>query len=217
MIRINLLPFRAARKKENLQQQLLIFVVLLALLVAGCFYAHFFYFKSKIAYLTETIEQKKKELEEKNRVAAEVEKLRKRLAELERKTEVVKRLEWNRKDTFRILDTLTDVVVTNRMWFKGIKTKERVTGKDDNKTIILEVDIDGIAMDQPTVAVFMGALKESKVFSNVNLKSITVEEVKPELFLKLFRITCNMVPQKMPQEKKTEDEKNAKNKKKRKK
>ena len=38
MIRINLLPFRKARKKENVRQQVTIFVLAVVLLILGMYY-----------------------------------------------------------------------------------------------------------------------------------------------------------------------------------
>ena len=62
MIRINLLPFRAARKKENIRRQISLFLLLgvFLLLAMGYFY---FDLNRQLGSLAEEKDQKQKELE----------------------------------------------------------------------------------------------------------------------------------------------------------
>ena len=52
-----------------------------------------------------------------------------------------------------------------------------------------KVNIKGIALDNKTIADFMSRLEESKLYSNVNLKTIKQQEVN-KLNLKHFEIGC---------------------------
>jgi type IV pilus assembly protein PilN len=73
--------------------------------------------------------------------------------------------------------------VAKRMWF----TKLEVKGNT--------VDIQGIALDNKTVADFMVRLQKSGLFSSVNLKTLKAQEVQ-KTNLKSFQIRCtNVSPQ----------------------
>ena len=62
MIRINLLPFRAARKSENIRRQVSLFFLslILVIIVVGFFQIRL---SAKISNLTEKVETTEKELE----------------------------------------------------------------------------------------------------------------------------------------------------------
>lgn len=216
MIRINLLPFRQARKKDNLRHQLIIFLIILAATIGGLFYLHT-YWKNQIAELNTEIARNKKELEKQNKLAKQVEDIRKQLEELKKKLEAIDQLELKKKDTFNILDKLTDRIVKNRMWLTNLKTVVKVTRKKgEDSTPKVNISVDGIAMDQPTVADFIANLEAEKLFAGVTLVSITKVEVKKGLALKQFKVEFirRQEPKKKPEDGK--DGKDTKKKKKKK-
>lgn len=177
MIRINLLPFRAARKKENIQRQITIFFLLLFLFAVGLFYGSRFFTK-KIDALNQEINTINQQLAAKKKAAKEVDQIKKELDELEQKTKVIKDIEKNRKKPVQLLDAMTDLVVAKRMWFTDFS--------DVSNTVVIK----GIALDNKTVADFMTRLENSKLFSTVNLDSLKKEVFKDTLSLKNFAITC---------------------------
>jgi len=61
MIRINLLPFRAARKKENVRRQVSIFLLSLVLVLIVMGWIHF-YLHSRQKTMVENVNEVKKEL-----------------------------------------------------------------------------------------------------------------------------------------------------------
>ncbi|MGD8948722.1 MAG: pilus assembly protein PilN, partial [Desulfobacterales bacterium] len=122
MIRINLLPFRAARKKENVRRQASIFLLSLAFLLIILFYYNFS-LNSKIGNLSSTIEQTKSELDKYKKINKEIAQIKKKLNNLKRKMAVMEMLEANRFAPTRLLDTMTQVVVPKRMWFTGMQSK----------------------------------------------------------------------------------------------
>jgi type IV pilus assembly protein PilN len=84
-------------------------------------------------------------------------------------------------------------VVPQRMWFTHLDDKDKT------------VKIDGIALDNKTVADFMVRLQGCGLFSSVNLKTLKQKEVLNNN-LKSFQITCEKVsmekPAKQPDQKK---------------
>jgi type IV pilus assembly protein PilN len=177
MIRINLLPFRAARKKENIRRQISVFILSLFLVTAILFYASGFW-TNKIKLLNAQIEQINQELTITTAAAQEVDKIKKDLDDLKKKTDVIRNLEKTRREPVELLDAMTGLVVKNRMWFTDFS--------DIQKTI----KIKGIALDNKTVADFMTQLEGSGLFSTVNLDSLIQQTFKNTLSLKSFEITC---------------------------
>jgi len=62
MIRINLLPFRAARKKENVRRQLTVFFLSMALLVVAVFAVQW-WLSSRVSSLDRKLKQTQAELD----------------------------------------------------------------------------------------------------------------------------------------------------------
>ncbi len=178
MIRINLLPFRAARQKENIRRQISAFVLSLVF-VAGVLYYISSFWTKKITQLNTQINQINQELTRQTAAAKEVDKINKELAALEKKTQVIMNLKKTRREPIQMLEAMTDLVVAKRMWFTSFS--------DNDDT----VKIKGIALDNKTVADFMTRLEGSGLFSNVNLDSTKQENLKNSLSLKSFDITCS--------------------------
>ena len=95
--------------------------------------------------------------------------------------DVIRQLEANRYEPVRLMDTLTQVIIEKRMWFTRMETKPEV------------VNINGIAMDDKTVADFMVRLEGCGLFSAVNLKTLKQVEVQ-KTALKSFEISCQKKP-----------------------
>ena len=178
MIRINLLPFRAARKKENIRQQISGFVLFLFLLTGLLYWVGGFW-SNKIDDLNMDIQGIQRELTATQTAAKEVDKIKKELDELQKKTEVIGSLKKSRREPVQMLEAMTRLVVEKRMWFTDFS--------DSDQT----VKIKGIALDNKTVADFMTLLEESALFSNVNLDNLKQQTMFENMSLKNFEITCS--------------------------
>ena len=176
MIRINLLPFRAARKKENVRRQVSIFFLSFFLVVIVLGYLHIS-LGNKISNLKAKIETTKKEVAKYDKINIEIASLKKKLEILKKKTNVIESLEKNRFEPVRLLDTMSLKVIAKRMWFKSFKSSAKT------------VEIDGIALYNKSVADFMTRLQGSGLFSTVRLKTIKKTKVK-DSNLKSFKISC---------------------------
>ena len=180
MIRINLLPFRAARKKENIRRQVSIFVLSLVFLLIIFSYYNFS-LNNKVDSLNARIKQSKAELEKYDKINAEIAQIKKKLDNLNKKMAVMKTLEADRFEPTRLLEIMTQVVVAQRMWF----TKLESAGDT--------VKIQGIALDNKTVADFMVRLEDCGLFKDVDLKTLRRQKGQ-SVNLKGFAITCTKKP-----------------------
>jgi len=176
MIRINLLPFRAARKSENVRRQVSLFFLslILVIIVVGYFQIRL---GSKISSLTEKVEMTETELGKYQKIAKNVDIIKKKLDNLHKRTDVMVRLDKNRKEPIRLLEAMTELIVPDRMWL----TKLEASGKT--------VKLSGVALDNKTTADFMTRLEQSGLFSSVNLHTLK-RKVQKKQKLKSFNITC---------------------------
>ena len=190
MIRINLLPFRAARRKENIRRQISIFLLSFIFVSISLFYYRM-QLNLQLGELRTQAEDVKSRLKIFRQKAREVDNIKQALDTLNKKINVIKTLELNRREPVRLMEAMTEVVIPKRMWF---------TDFTDNKDSVV---IKGNALDNKTVADFMTQLENSGFFSTVNLttlKQITIQKVN----VKDFEISCDKIPLKVVEEDKGE-------------
>ncbi len=179
MIRINLLPFRKARAKENVRQQISVFLLAVALLTLTMSYIAM-YCNRKIAGMDEQIKNDRQQLESLNKLTKEISEIKKNLEIIKKKTAVIKDLQLNRNSSAMLLDAMTYMVVPNRMWFTSLS--------DMGAT----VDIVGMALDNKTVADFMVRLETSGLFSAVNLRTLKQQTIR-NVTIKNFAVSCTKI------------------------
>jgi type IV pilus assembly protein PilN len=199
MIRINLLPFRAARKKENIRRQVSIFLLSLAFMLIILFYFNFS-LGSKIDDLNTKIKETKSDLNKYEKINKEIAQIKKKLANLKKKMAVMNTLEANRFAPIRLMDTMTQVIVPKRMWFTRLQSK----GK--------KVNISGVALDNTTVADFMVRLENSGLFKEVDLKTLKRSKSKKGTTsrFKTFKVACIKKPLIVPEKQKKSEKAKAK-------
>ncbi len=180
MIRINLIPFRSARKKENVRRQVSVFVLsllLCAVLLGGIYLL----LEREVGSKKELIASTKAEMEQYEKINREIEELKKKLETINKKIEIMRELEANRYEPVLLLDAMTQVIVEKRMWFTHLDTKPEA------------VNISGLAMDEKTVSEFMVRLEKSGLFSAVSLRIMRQVEMQ-KTALRSFELTCNKKP-----------------------
>lgn len=219
MIRINLLPFRDTRKKENIKRQVLVFVVIFLVIVAAVLWVNRIQ-RSKIEKLKANIEKTEEDIKKYNAQVEQVDKMTKMLDTLKRKLSVIEDLDRNRVAAFRMLDIFTQTIVEKRMWISRFEAIEKrapapvVKGKGKGKPAaagsaspadaVVEILISGVALDQPTIADFMTKLEDSKFFADIQLDMIQQQKFKQDINLKKFTIKCRRAVFKPPEEKGSE-------------
>jgi type IV pilus assembly protein PilN len=165
MIRINLLPFRAARKKENVRRQLSIYFlsVIFSVLLLG----YIWLTKSQeLRSLKKERIVKEKKLQTYKDTLKKIAVLEARNKEIKRKLKVIDNLNKSKTGPVRLLDDLASSVPEGRLFLKSLKESK---GK---------MTLRGSAEDNDTVALFMDRLKEKKRIISVDLVSAKRSEIK---------------------------------------
>lgn len=189
MIRINLLPFRAARKKENVRRQVSIFFLslILVLIISGIFH---WMLGQKINGLSKRIEDAKTQVAKYDKINNEIEEIKNKLSILNQKIEVIKSLDLNRKEPVQLLEAVSDMIVQNRMWLTKFTTNDEL------------VNISGVAVDNQTVADYMSRIETSKDYESVKLSSIKKADFKDSnMSLKTFGLSFKKTQPGKPEEK----------------
>ena len=146
MIKINLLPIKASRKREYVKQQLILAVVLLLGAVVGC-YMWYSAMSGKITDKRKEIATAKQQIEQYKKAIGEVEKYKGLEAALNRKLEIITSLEKGKTGPVRVLDHLSQII-PKQVWLIGWKEQSGV------------VKIEGEALTNKHVAQFITALKK---------------------------------------------------------
>ncbi|RJQ51261.1 MAG: pilus assembly protein PilN [Desulfobacteraceae bacterium] len=180
MIRINLLPYRAARKKENVRRQTSVFFLSLVLTTVGLLYVNI-QLGAQVTLLAGKVEFVQNQLKLQRKAATEVDRIKRELDLLKLKMDGVQAVKKRRREPVEMLEAMTRVVVPQRMWFTFFSADGSM------------VNIKGMALDQKTVADFMTRLESSNLFSTVNLSTLKHVQME-ELGLKNFEIVCEKQP-----------------------
>ncbi len=177
MIRINLLPYRAAKKKENIRRQVSIFFMSI-LGVALLIFWYNSHLKGRIKSINAEIADTKTQIAKYEKINKEIEEIKKKLDILDTKIKVIETLDRNRKLPVQTLDTLYQTIVPSRMWYTSIQEKGQ------------NLFISGIAIDEHTVADYMTRIDKTSLFENVQLASVKQFTLKSkDIKLKQFNIS----------------------------
>ena len=178
MIKINLLPFRVARSRENVRRQISIFLLLLVFI---CLSLLSFYIskRSQIGELREEVASVETEMGRYKKIGDEIEEIKKKLDVLKTKMAVIDQLETNRFEPVKRLVGISDAVIKGRMWIDNLSDQGAI------------VKISGVAMDEKTVADFMTQLEKSNQYSAVGLGTLKKKTLKGNIDLKMFELLCS--------------------------
>jgi type IV pilus assembly protein PilN len=178
MIKINLLLARKEKKKVGIKKEIVIFILAIVLLGAGLSVVQWRLAKAKDEKMAQ-IEVTKKEIAYHKSLTTEVNKAKEAQKILQDKLNVINTLRKEKSSPSRVLDELS-IQKPERVHFESVK-------KDG-----LRLGIEGIALDDETVANFMTNLRNSKLFRNVDL--IVSEQVEQrKLKLKKFTLACEIL------------------------
>ncbi|WDP85072.1 MAG: PilN domain-containing protein [Desulfobacter sp.] len=190
MIRINLLPFRLARKKENVRRQVSVFLLSLLLIVLSLTWYTLGMEKEITSIEGDTASVKAQILLYKEK-ANRVTDIKKKLKVLNEKLKIVASLQTRKNEQQILLEEMADRVVKTRMWIENLKADGT------------SVTVQGIAFDNPTIADFMRNLEKSPLFTSVDLKRSKVRSFEGDVDLKSFELLClkkQVIPEEPPKE-----------------
>lgn len=179
MIRINLLPVRAFKKKENIRKQVSIYVltVLFLIGVMGFFYMRKANVVRELESEQAVLADQEKKLKE---TVKEVDDLKKEEEELQEKLKIIAELETKRTGPVRILDEISRRIPSGKAFLVALT-------KENDK-----MGVNGVAIDNESIALFLSKLEQSEYFDNVQLVKSS-QEIRNEMRLKSFAINCNIV------------------------
>jgi len=177
MIRINLLPFRAARKKENIKRQITVYGLTVLLLFTAMGYM-FLQLSSTLSNLKTEEKKLQTELAGYQKTIQKINQLEKKIKEIKSKLGVIKTLESNKTGPVHLLDEITVAVPRDKLWLSSFK--------ESNGSLTLT----GTAMDNETVALFMDNLKKSEYISTVDLESTRLRAL-PQYKLRVSDFVLN--------------------------
>jgi type IV pilus assembly protein PilN len=187
MIRINLLPVKAAQKKEMLKGQLMV-VVLTLIVSAGVCAAGYTYVSGEVEARQKQIDNKNAQIKKLAKVIKEVKDFEKRQKDLRAKLDVLEKLKSSRGGPLYLLDELYRAL-PEKVWLTNFKEGNG------------RAQIKGVGANEEDVAVFMRNLEASDLYSNVELK-VTKLKVQDKIKFHEFDITCQTKSGKPGQDKK---------------
>lgn len=177
MIKINLLPVRAAKRKETARQQafILIGAIICVVLIGISIY---FYLLLKISSTKDEISRSEQEIAELKVKIGKINELEKLKAEVTKKLDVLNQLRRNRTGPVNRMMALSHAV-PDKLWLNGYS-------ENDNNVLLR-----GIAFSEEYIATFMKNLEASPEFSNVELVFSEQFEMTG-LKMKKFEIRLNI-------------------------
>lgn len=176
MIKINLLPFRAAKKLENIRMQLSIYI-LSVILVVAVLGLSFISLNREVNDLRAKNVRLRKELASYSEMLNKIAALKKKRKDLQGKLSVIQRLEASKAGPVQLFDEIAMAVPQGRLFLKSLnESKDRV-------------NMSGVAKDYDTVALFMTRLEKTNKIQTVNLGS-TSKSVQEGQTVSNFNLIC---------------------------
>lgn len=173
MIRINLLPVRAEKRKENLRKHVVFIAAYLICLAAVIMSVHLS-LMAKEKDAAARLANVKAQIIEYEQKIKEVEGYKTKFADLAEKIEIISALEQKQTGPALILNEIA-VTVPDKLW---IEKFSQVRDK---------FSIKGFADENQTIALFMTELEKSRKFSKVRL-DVTKRDEKSGISLKSFSL-----------------------------
>jgi len=178
MIRINLLPFRAAKKRENIRRQISIYVLVAIFLVMAIVYFTMD-LNSQLAAAKSKENTLKQEQAKYAKISRKIQQLKQKTERTTAKLKVIKGLEKKKMGPFQLLSEIAWAVPTDKLWLSSLK--------EQGGTLTLT----GTAMDNNTVALFMTNLEKTSVIRSVDLKTTKLKTLKKQkLDVTDFALVC---------------------------
>ncbi|WP_316348231.1 PilN domain-containing protein [Desulfuromonas acetoxidans] len=177
MIRINLLPVKAAQKKEQLRNQLVVIAIAFIVVVAGCVLMQMS-IQSDINRVKAEITKNKAEIRSLQKKIGEVNKFKALQEELKNKLAVLDSLKKAKSGPVHLMDDLISALPEN-LWVTDLKEKSS------------KITLKGVGLSEDDVADFMTNLDASRYYRNVRLK-VTKQKTSGGLRFQHFELLCEI-------------------------
>jgi type IV pilus assembly protein PilN len=176
MIRINLLPVRAAQKKQKLRTQM---SILFLCAVLACVACAGLYIQKKAAVngvKADIADIDRQNLDLKKKIG-QVKDFENKKADLEKKLTVLETLKENKSGPVHLLEELS-LALPERLWVTTFAEKDG------------SIDISGVADSENTVAEFMESLETSPYYRGIKL-AVTEQTMIANMKMQKFSLKCS--------------------------
>jgi len=177
MIYINLLPVRAAKKRESVRFQLTV-AGLVIFLVAAVSMAFYLTARSEASSLAARISEGNEELGRLKSKIGELSRIKKQKRIVEEKLNIVRKLEAARTGPTRLLQRLTDAIPP-KAWLRSVR--------DEGDAVILQ----GFAANDEVVAEFMRGLGRYREWATIDL-DVVQRVTEPESGAEVVRFVLKI-------------------------
>ncbi len=187
MIRINLLPKRELKKREDVKKQLILFALIIILVVIGSTYYHMF-LSDGINALENSKKQKEIELKKYEEIVKKVNEMEKNINSVRKRIELITNISIYRSAVIRSLDQVINAIPQNKIYLRQLTHSKEI------------ISLDGTAKDHDSVAEFMDKLKLQEDIKGVFLKNAALKNIQgAEAEVVDFSILCDTVYKAPPQ------------------
>ncbi|MEK7706010.1 MAG: PilN domain-containing protein [Myxococcota bacterium] len=178
MIRINLLPIRAAQKRVGAKNEL-IAVAMLLLVTVVALYAWHLVTAVRISALDERVADVRGQIADLKKDVVRIEQFKTQMKVLEQKIEVIKQLESQRVGPARMLDDLATILTEQKkVWLTSIEERAG------------QLTLEGVAMEHENVSDFQLAMqRRSQLFRDIKLQLVTTAKEGSANVLR-WKLTC---------------------------
>lgn len=178
MIRINLLPVRQLKKRAKARNQIIGILTGLICFLAVLGIATYLQLE-KVSVLKESIAEKNRDIATFAPILAKIKEVEATQKELIRKSGVIDKLKADSSLTVRILDEVANIVDSERLWLLDLSQQGG------------SLQLNGVALDNQTVAEFMDNLKLSPFVNSVDLTDSSLKKIAGR-DLKSFSLSCSV-------------------------
>ncbi len=178
MIKINLLLARKEKRKAGVKKEFIVLVLSVVLLLAILVFIQWGLTK-KLEDTVAQNAQKRQEIAKYKSLTTEVEKKKQEQKMLQSRLDIINSLRRDKARAAMVLDELS-INKPEKLQLESLK-------KDGPK-----LGIEGIALDDETIANFMTSLRKSKLFKNVDL--VVSEQIEQsKIKMKKFVLSCEII------------------------
>lgn len=178
MIRINLLPVRQLKKRAKARNQII--AILTGVI---CFFAILGLISylqiGKVLELKSSIAKTDREIKKLNPILVKMKEIEATKKELQRKSAVIDKLKSDSSLTVRVLDEVANIIDNDRLWLLDLNQQGG------------SLRLNGVALDNQTVAQFMDNLKLSPFVNSVDLTDSSLKKIAGR-DLKSFSLSCSV-------------------------
>jgi len=178
MIRINLLPIKALQAEVTRRREIIIGSSVLGSLLALLIGAHI-YQSREISQLQNELAALRSELQTLNLKVKEVGDLQNKIKDFRSKNKIIEDLNKKKSGPVMVMESLSGAMPTS-LWLTEFKESGG------------SLTMNGVAVDNQTIAEFMKAIAQSKYFKNVELIE-TIQGTGPTGALKKFVLKTSVV------------------------